>query len=176
MTTPVSIPLIETERLTLRAPRDTDFSVYREVLMSSRAQYIGGPFSEQDAWYDFAAMAGSWVLRGYGPFAIETKADQQCIGISVLHHEHGDPEPELGWIIAERHEGQGYASEAAKATLDFAVSNGAPDRLVSYIDAQNDASIRVAEKLGARRDDAATHPMAVNGDVLTYRHIPKVAA
>jgi RimJ/RimL family protein N-acetyltransferase len=78
------------------------------------------------------------------------------------------PERELGWVILEGFEGKGYAFEAAKLARAYAFETLKFETLVSYIDPDNARSIRLAEKLGAVRDDKAARP---EGDgCLVYRH------
>ena len=80
------------------------------------------------------------------------------------------PEPELGWLLFEGHEGKGYALEAATQAKRFAFDDAGLDRLVSYIDPNNRRSIRLAERLGATRDRGAPTP---GGEpCLVYRHSP----
>lgn len=55
---------------------------------------------------------------------------------------------ELGWILNKAYHGNGYASEAAKALMDFCVQNRGVKRFVAHCDAENTASARVMQKLG----------------------------
>ena len=70
-----------------------------------------------------------------------------CIG---FHEEPGGLWPEFGYWIAREHWGQGYATEAARPVLDHAFETLNLPRVVANIFAGNDASIKVAEKLGMR--------------------------
>jgi RimJ/RimL family protein N-acetyltransferase len=61
----------------------------------------------------------------------------------------------MGWIFAPSAQGQGYASEAAAAALDWADEHLKAAEIVAIIDPDNAPSIRVAEKAGFdRREDA----------------------
>ena len=62
---------------------------------------------------------------------------------------------ELGWLLYDGYEGQGYATEAAAALRDWAFGTLGLETLVSYCDPDNAASIAVAERLGAVRDPLA---------------------
>jgi len=57
---------------------------------------------------------------------------------------------ELGWMLAREHWGNGYATEAASALRDYAFRDLKVERLISLIMHGNDASVKVAERLGAR--------------------------
>ncbi len=109
-------------------------------------RFTGGAMDAEEAWRDMAAAAGQWALRGYGVYAVE--ADGVVIGGVGLLHPFGWPERELAWSLAADARGRGYATEAARAVRAVAAVQGA-SRLVSLVHADNVASRRVAERLGA---------------------------
>ncbi|MEX0320009.1 MAG: GNAT family N-acetyltransferase [Ruegeria sp.] len=146
----VQIPVLETERLRLRAPVLTDFPAYAEIACSPRGAYLGVS-SRKDAWYDFANTVAGWLLRGHGLWSVET-LDGILLGFVVIGFEPGDEEPELGFVMTEAGEGHGYAAEAARAARDFAFGTLKLPSLVSYIDADNARSIALAKRLGAYQD------------------------
>lgn len=160
------IPVLETERLTLRAPTPADFPVYADILCTERGKHIGGPFKRDDAWWDFAQLASGWVLHGHGGWTVETK-DGETVGFALIGLEPGDQEPELGYLLAENAEGKGYATEAAQAVKFFAFQHLKMTTLVSYIDIGNARSERVAERLGAVKEGTLSY----DGDeVYVYRY------
>ncbi len=162
-----AIPVIETDRLVLRAPCIEDWPVLEPIWTTGRGRYIGGPMSAGDAWLDFNQLTAGWLPRGYGALTITLRSDQAVLGLVLLEHEFGDPEPELGWLLCEAAEGQGFALEAARALLPMAREVLGPGNFVSYIHRDNIRSIRLAEKLGAVRD-AGGHPSFA--EALVYRH------
>lgn len=149
------VPVIRTQRLTLRAPCLADYPAYREVFLSDRARYMGGPFTEEEAFADFCQAVAGWMLRGTGAWTISLHGQDPALGWVYLWQEQGDPEPEIGWVLTEAAEGHGYATEAARAVMPMALDLFGPGGFVSYIDAGNAASVRIAMMLGARRDLAA---------------------
>jgi RimJ/RimL family protein N-acetyltransferase len=163
-----TIPVINTERLTLRAPRLEDFEPYAAYFASARAELERGRRDRAGAWKEFSAVAGQWLLRGYGGFSIEDRANGGYLGEVGVFHEDSYPEPELGWMVVAAAEGRGIAHEAALAARHWAYHALGLTTLVSYIDADNARSIRLAERLGATRDDDAPHPE--NERCLVYRH------
>lgn len=173
-----AVPEIRTERLILRAPKIADFPAYREVFTSDRARYIGGPFTEKDAFADFCQGVAGWMLRGSGMWTMTLADGDAPIGWVFLWQEMGDPEPELGWVLIEAAEGKGYASEAARAVFPHALALYGSGGFVSYIDAANDRSARLAQALGARRDPRAEALIAEAGetDLQVYRHFGPEAA
>lgn len=168
------IPVLETQRLRLRAHTRADWPDFQDLLMSERAQYIGGPMSDLSAWSSFASEIASWALDGFGYWAVALKDTDQAVGFTGIMKPSAFPEKELGWLTTPMGEGNGYAFEAANAVLDWAfLSRGFPT-LVSYINPQNARSIALAERLGAKRDDTVK---AANEGDLVYRHpVREVAA
>lgn len=165
-----AVPVIETARLRLRAPRMADWPAYEAVFTSDRARYMGGPFTPEDAFTDFAQAVSSWLLRGAGAWTITATGEDEALGWLYLWQEWSDPEPEMGWVLVQSAEGRGYAEEAARAVLPLALRLYGAGGFVSYIDEGNDASVRLAEKLGARRDLAAEAALREPG-LMIYRHM-----
>ena len=101
-----------------------------------------------------AAEMDRWIERnlehqrtyGYGLFTVILRADGAVIGDCGL--EHIDLGRELGYDLRSAHWGRGLATEAATAVRDFAFGVLGLSRLVSLIRVGNDASRRVAEKIG----------------------------
>lgn len=167
------IPVLETERLSLRAPTMEDFPAFAEIEMSERAVYMGGPLNREDTWLDFTQCLASWMLNGYGMWTVVTK-DGALQGFVTVCRGFEDLEPELGYFFLESATGKGFASEAAKAARQWAVDTLEVRSLVSYIDGKNTASMRVSEKVGGRRDMVSEQVFSgteYEGD-LVYRHWP----
>lgn len=167
------IPVIETARLRLRAPRIGDFDAWAAIECSERGRFIDGPMTREDAWLDFAQATATWLLRGHGLWSVEGKADGALLGFVLIGFEPGDREPELGFLVSEAAEGKGLAHEAARAARSHAFDTLGWETLVSYIDHGNARSVALAERLGAIRDHAAE--AAVGEPVLVYRHLPPEA-
>jgi len=165
-------PVLETERLILRAPLASDFEVFAPFVMSDRARYIGGGADKDigHAWRVLAIITGHWHLRGFGSFVAEEKASGQPIG-SMRPWFPGDwPERELGWTIwTEAAEGKGYAFEAVTALRRHAYGALGWSTAVSYIDPANARSRALAERLGCRIDPEAAKPVRDN-EIDVWRH------
>jgi RimJ/RimL family protein N-acetyltransferase len=85
---------------------------------------------------------------------VERKSDAKLVGMLAvftawrgLDPEFGD-EPEMGWIFATEAHGQGFASEACRAVLDWAEANLDPTPIWAIIAPANEPSLRLADKLG----------------------------
>ena len=168
------LPVIETERLRLRAPRIDDFAAYAGIVAGERGRYVLEEQTREAAWYDFTNMVATWLLRGHGMWSVERRADGMLIGFVLIGFEPGDHEPELGYMLTETAEGQGYAGEAAAAARDYAFGRAGLDRLVSTIDHGNTRSQALARRLGGARDAEAE---AAHGNrIAVYRYRAEVAA
>lgn len=163
------IPDLRTVRLRLRAPILADYPAFAAFMASDRARYMGGPHVGWAAWGSFCHDIAGWRLFGHGALMIDRLSDGACIGQVSINHGPLFPEKELGWMLYDGFEGHGYAAEAAAALRDWAFATLRLETLVSYIDPANAPSIRLAQRLGALRDAAAT-PQD-DGD-LVYRHAP----
>ena len=153
------IPVLETPGLRLRRPESRDFEAYAALCADPEVmRYIGeaAPLSRRRAWHAFTGMLGHWALRGYGQFAVESKASAAFLGRVGLYEPDPWPGTEIAWALAREHWGRGFASEAAAAVRNWAFGSLGLARLVSVIIPENRASIRVAEKIGERfdREDA----------------------
>jgi RimJ/RimL family protein N-acetyltransferase len=154
------IPRIGTARLLLRAADLGDFPAWAAFFEDG--SFEGG---EERAWEEYCVYSAGWLLHGHGLWAVERREDGALLGFVMLGLEWGDAEPEIGWMLTPAARGNGYATEAAAAVRDFAEDLLGPGRAVSYIDRDNAASIRVAERLGARRGSWDAHP-----EIWVYRH------
>ncbi|MEM9735820.1 MAG: GNAT family N-acetyltransferase [Pseudomonadota bacterium] len=169
-TLPVSAPVIETERLTLRGPDARDEAAYLAFFTSDAARFIGGGQRTKrwKAWEYFALDIGHWQIRGFGMWAVCWKGSARALGLVGGFRPEGYPENELAWFLFDEAQGQGVAQEAAIAARNFLYRTLKWRTLVSYIDPANTASIRLAERLGAVLDPAAPKP--VDDNPLVYRH------
>jgi len=154
----LSIPILETERLWLRAPAMDDLPAFSAFLASDRARHTGGPESDRGTvTRAFGHLAGLWLLRGYSCFVAERKDTPGGIGFFGLWYPQDWPEPELSWSIwAAGAEGRGLAAEAMRAVIPWSFRRSGLATAISVIDASNHASRRLAERLGARIDASAT--------------------
>lgn len=152
------LPQLETVRLILRAPRLEDFDAYAQIACSPRGKGLGGPFERSDAWYDFATMVGTWLLRGHGLWSVDLAKTSDLLGFVVIGFEPGDRNHELGYMMLESSEGQGYAAEAAEAARRYAQDVLKVPVLDSYIFPENDRSIALAQRLDAQHVGQISYP------------------
>lgn len=163
------IPVIETDRLILREFRqETDFDLYAEFYASEATKFYGGPLDRNSAWRAAAAMMGHWIIRGYGAWAIEEKSSKDFCGIVGLWNPEGWPEREITWAIINAKQGNGFAKEAAIRSKQYAYDTLKWENVYSCIAAGNIASIRLAEKLGAKLD--REEDGGARGKIMIYKH------
>lgn len=74
--------------------------------------------------------------------------DQKHIGGVSIYFNNDYTEGELGWIISKKFWGNGYATEAAKGIMDFAIKELKVRKFIAYCDSENNNSYKVMEKLG----------------------------
>src|SRR5581483_10123248 len=122
-----------------------------------------------------------WQNNGMGPFVIERRRDGRFVGRTGIlvwdsrtwrHTSFAEAgrfaQPELGWALVRAEWGNGYATEAARAVRAWARRDRNVGRLVSLIAADNLASQRVAERLGAVRTDTVS--LFDSGDAVVWEH------
>lgn len=136
---------------------------------SDRSVHMGGPHDQRAAWFWFCQDVALWQLFGHGALMVDLRQTGQCVGQVGINHGPLFPEKELGWLLFDGFEGQGYAVEAATALRDWAFKELKLESLVSYIDPANLASVAVAERMGAIRDWDA---LGQDPEDLVYRHRP----
>jgi len=142
--------LIETERLVLRPPRLEDLDGWAELMGDAEsARFIGGVQPRAGAWRGLMTMAGAWALQGYAMFSMIEKASGRWIGRTGPWQPEGWPGTEVGWGVVRSAEGQGFAHEAAVASIDWAFANLGWSEVIHCIDPANTPSQRLAERLGS---------------------------
>ncbi len=146
------MPVLTTERLILRPFRASDFDAYAALCGdASVMRFIGAgqPLTRADAWRNLALVLGHWQLRGYGLWAVEERGGDLVGRVGCFCPEDW-PGFEVGWLLRRSSWGRGYATEAARAALAYAFTQLGQAHVISLIRPENEASVRVAERLGER--------------------------
>ncbi|HET9818316.1 MAG TPA: GNAT family N-acetyltransferase [Rhodanobacteraceae bacterium] len=162
---PLLGPTLETARLILRVPCRDDFAGWADVFADPEAMvHLGGVQPRFSAWRHFLATVGSWYVLGFGVFSVIRKADGAWIGrIGPLHPE-GWPGDEIGWTLARRAWGEGYATEAATAATDWVFDALGWKAIIHCIAPDNLASQEVARRLGSRKRGPGQMPAPYDKD------------
>ena len=158
---------LETDRLILRMWREADFEEYVQLCADPEVmRFLGGKiFDRTEAWRHMASMIGHWYLRGFGIWAVEEKASGRLVGRIGCIYPEGWPGFEVGWTLKREFWGKGYATEGARRALQYAFKELDKPHVISLIQAENVASVRVAERLGETIEGTAK---VMGIDVLVY--------
>ncbi|WP_170763965.1 GNAT family N-acetyltransferase [Ruegeria lacuscaerulensis] len=162
------IPVVETDRLILRAPSEVDLEAEADFFASDASRFVGGPLRRDETWRSIAMLLGHWMLRGYGFWGVEEKETGTYVGRVGLWFPEGWPEPEVGWTLMNNATGKGYATEAALAARTYAYDVLGWETAISLIDPENHASKAVAKRLGAKFDYNYQHPKFGTSEI--WRH------
>ncbi|AVZ72627.1 GNAT family N-acetyltransferase [Streptomyces lunaelactis] len=156
---------IQTPRLLLRRWHDDDLVPMAEINADPQVMEWIGDGSVQDLDQTAEAIERweeEWDDEGFGLFAVELLASGELIGFVGLSVPEFLPEVlpavEIGWRLGRQFWGQGYASEAAAATLEFALQDRGLDRVISIARTGHEASENVMHKLGMELERQTTHP------------------
>jgi RimJ/RimL family protein N-acetyltransferase len=148
----MNIPTIETERLRLRAFEGGDLEPYAEMYADDLfVRYLSGKaLTKEQAWENMALILEHWALLGYGIWAIERLGTGELVGRAGLLNLPGWPDVEVCWALSPKFWGNGYATEASKAAINWAFREAGIRRLISLIHPENQRSVAVALRLGER--------------------------
>jgi RimJ/RimL family protein N-acetyltransferase len=122
------------------------------------------PFTEEEVWTRLLRYAGHWALMGFGFWMVRETATDRFVG-EVGFAEHRRDlipsvvgSPEIGWVLTPSVHGQGFATEAVHAAVDWCDAHfGRTTRTVCLINPHNGPSLRVAEKAGYREYARTTY-------------------
>ena len=145
------MPNLETARLILRPFVQSDLDALAEIFGDHRVmRYLpaGQGISRERTQVALSRYIESWETRGHGLNAVIEKTNQKLIGHCGLVRLEYTEEIELAYGYAHSHWGQGYATEAARATVAFGFDLLGLKQIVAIVVPENTASQRVLEKLG----------------------------
>jgi aminoglycoside 6'-N-acetyltransferase len=146
------------ERVVLRRfrPGDvTEFVAYRSSPAVARYQSWDAPYPREEGERfvreiarDHPDTAGEWFQ-----FAMALRATGQLIGDCAAMPLADDPRQcEIGFTLAERYQGHGYATEAVRLLIGYLFTVRGKHRIIAYCDTRNAPSAAVLERLGMRRE------------------------
>jgi len=162
----VSIPTLRTDRIVLRALRESDTETLAKLHSDPEVvRFLGLGIPEPSlgkAWDYIALHTGHWAMKGCGKWALADAKTDELIGrVGYLDCPYEWPGLELGWTVAREHWGKGYASEAARLALDWGFKNLGRNEIISIIHPDNTRSASVAARLGERLVRSWTAPSDV---------------
>ncbi|MFG2645777.1 GNAT family N-acetyltransferase [Streptomyces sp. NPDC048370] len=156
---------ILTPRLLLRRWTDDDLVPMAEINADPEVmRWIGdGAVRDlEETAEDIERWEEEWDDEGFGLFAVELLGSGELIGFAGLSVPHFLPgrshEVEIGWRLGRPFWGQGYASEAAHAVLEWALQDRGLDRVIAIAHISDTASENVMRKLGMSPESETDHP------------------
>ena len=142
----------ETERLILREWLDSDVSEYVALNLDSHVmRFFPSVYQEQDSIDGIKRFQEHLQTYGYTIYACELKSSNEFIGFVGLYNRSDmpfSPCVEIGWRLAQKYWGNGYAPEAAAKCLEIGFSEFGLDEIVAFTPKINIPSERVMQKIG----------------------------
>ena len=146
--------VLETERLTLRKPTLADVKAIADLANDRRialmTRRLPHPYTQDDAVHFVKAIAGT----GETVFLIEN--NHTPVGVAGVDWSEPDA-PELGYWFGVAHWGQGFATEAARAVIDYTFEEFDVDQMTSGARVVNPKSRNVLEKCGFQWSGVELH-------------------
>jgi aminoglycoside 6'-N-acetyltransferase len=133
----------------------TEFVAYRSSVEVARYQSWDAPYpreegerSVQELMNSHPDTPGEWFQ-----FAVVLRATGQLIGdCAAMPHADDPSQCEIGFTLAERYQGHGYATEAVRLLVGYLFTVRGKHRIIACCDARNAASAAVLERLAMRRE------------------------
>ncbi len=162
-------PTLQTERLRLRPFTGADADALWALHSNAHVlrYWDSPPWSQPARAERFIAACEQLAEEGTGArLAIDRESDAVFLGWCSFSRWNPDHRSAaLGFCFGEAAWGQGYATEAARAVLQWAFDTLDLNRVQAETDTRNTASARVLEKLGFVREGTLRQDCVVNGDV-----------
>ena len=171
------IPVLRTSRLVLRPWCTEDLPAFAAMSADARVmEFFPKTLDRTESEAAAARYASHFERHGFGWWALEVPGVVDFIGFTGLivpsFEAHFTPCVEIGWRLTRDYWGQGYATEAARASLKFGFETLRLDEIVSLTVPDNVRSRRVMERLEMTRSpaDDFDHPKVPEGHHLR-RHV-----
>ena len=158
---------MQTERLDMHLPQITDlpvFLAFNEVSDLTVGTYQRGR-SKQDVEARLQRDINQWSEKGFGKFVLRRKGEDTVIGGAGLSFPPDWPSHELTWWLMPDARGQGFATEASHAVIDWAYDDLGWDTVETHMRDENAPAHRMAQRLGGTVTRRETFPDGVTRDV-----------
>jgi len=159
---------LQTPRLTLRRYTADDFDLLWRLNRDERVmRYAGGVKTREQT----ETLLRERILRyydehpGLGIWATFERGSGDAVGMHLLNHMHGESFIQVGYLLYPEHWGKGYATEMARAVVDYGFAQQRLPQIVAITDLDNVNSQHVLEKVGLRRQGERrfAHPAYASG-------------
>ncbi len=156
----MTIPTITTERLRLRPFTPTDAPTMHQI-MSGKDVLRYFPSTQSPPAERIPKMIDRWLSHwqenGYGLWAVELRSTGELLGRCGLQYIPETNEVEIDFILGRPYWGQGFATEAGRASLQFGLQTLNLSTIVGIVHPENVASQRALEKLGLQFIEATEY-------------------
>ncbi|GGU58388.1 N-acetyltransferase [Pseudomonas laurentiana] len=168
-------PILELEsaRLVLRQWQDDDLREFAAMCADPQVmRYFPAPLTRLESAALIGRLRGHFAEYGFGLWALERKDSGAFIGmtglLTVNFNAAFAPAVEIGWRLARRHWGLGFASEAAWTCLRCAFAQLSLEQVVSFTSESNLPSQKVMQAIGMQQDPGSSfeHPRIPPGHPL----------
>lgn len=164
---------LKTDRLILRTWKDEDREPFAAMNADPEVmQYLFNKLDRKESDELIDRFRNDYARQGYGMMSVERMEKGEFLGFTGIgHHRWFPDEVEIGWRLARFAWGRGYATEAAKACVDYAFKVLALDHLIAITLPENVRSQAVMKRIGMKEDRRTT----VEGvDLILYR-LPNIS-
>jgi RimJ/RimL family protein N-acetyltransferase len=149
-------PTIHTERLVLRRWRDQDGDAFAALNSDPEVmEHFPAVLTREESDQMIRRIELHFEEFGYGLWAVDIRWAEKLIGFCGLSvptfHTHFTPAVEVGWRLTREEWGNGYATEAARAAVDFGFEQADLDEVLSWTIPANERSQGVMKRLGMKR-------------------------
>ncbi|MCE3233645.1 MAG: rimL [Rickettsiaceae bacterium] len=169
--------MIQTPRLILRHWKESDLLPFAALNADPEVmRFFPSTLTKEESDAMAERIKASFTQDGFGLWAAELKEEGQFIGFIGLNRPsfeaHFTPCVEISWRLAKEYWNKGYATEGAKAALEYGFNKLDLHEIVSFTAVINTPSRRVMEKIGMKREpqDDFDHPKLSDGNPL-LRHV-----
>jgi RimJ/RimL family protein N-acetyltransferase len=152
-----AIPELTTERLWLRGWLERDREPFAVINADAEVmKYMPATLDRADSDAVIDRFMASFAEFGFGPWAVEERSSGALLGFVGLAKPRFEaaftPCVEAAWRLAAPQHNRGYATEAARAVLEFGFGTLGLTQIVAFTSADNRPSLRVMAKLGMTHD------------------------
>jgi [ribosomal protein S5]-alanine N-acetyltransferase len=171
---------IETSRLTLREWQESDYEPYIALNADIQVmEFLPSVLTREQTLTQIGRISGAIGENGYGFFAVERKDNGQFIGFTGLNYVTFEsdftPCTEIGWRLSRANWDQGFATEAAKACLEFGFGKLGLNDIYAFTAFGNRRSENVMKKIGMEKTGTFDHPLVTDGSALKTHLLYKVS-